>query len=400
MENKIIEIKKHEIDLNNLPYIEKEIKGENKMIYNMKIYNAKNSIIFNIKIKDTSEIIYKSEYTLEEFIKINNFFKSFSSIQEIYTNFFEDFDNIEKKEIIIEENEFKLNIIFKFKDLGKIKEIKFNFDINIKSKVLQLCNRMKEIENENNKLNEKIKEINFQKNFEKIIFYSLIIINLAYLIYNFKSIDNRLNLTKNEINDKIKNESKSIDNRLNLTKDKVNDINIYIGFLFLIFNKEYYTINDLLNKGTKKYFNKTINKYNLLYLASRDGYESKHFHEKCDGKSFTVTIVLTKENKIFGGFTELKWGRDNKHPEGNKGFIFSLDNNKIYYNKNKYSISHEYDYGPIFWNYGFVIFDSIGYDHTKNSNFSSYDVPGEEYVLAGEYKFSIKDYAVYQIELK
>ena len=213
--------------------------------------------------------------------------------------------------------------------------------------------------------------MNFQKNFEKIIFCSLIIICLAYLIYKFKSIDN----------------------------DKVNDINNYIGFV-IIFNKEYYTLNDLLNKGTKKYFDKTINKYNLLYLASRDGYESEHFHEKCDGKSFTVTIVLTKENKIFGGFTELEWGRDYVHPDGNEGFIFSLDNNKIYYNKNKYSISHDYNKGPIFYNYGFVIYDYAGYDYTKYSNSSSFDVPGEEYVLAGEFMFSIKDYAVYQIELK
>ena len=262
----------------------------------------------------------------------------------------------------------------------------------------------------------KIKEINFQKNFEKKVYYSLFIIIIAYLIYNFnrlnltnyelnilknesKSIDNRLNLTKNALNI-LKNESKSNIDRLNLANDKVDDINIYIRFLFLNFNKKYYNLNDLLNKGTKKYFDKTINKYNLLYLASRDGYESKHFHEKCDGKSFTVTIVLTKENKIFGGFTELKWGRDYIHPDGNEGFIFSLDDNKIYYNKNQYRISHRYDYGPTFYDYGFCIVDYIGYDHTKDSNSSSFDVPGEEYVLAGQNVFSIKDYAVYQIELK
>ncbi len=50
-------------------------------------------------------MIYENEYTLEDFIEIDNFFKSFSSIQEIFTDFFE---NFKEKEIIISEHEYKL----------------------------------------------------------------------------------------------------------------------------------------------------------------------------------------------------------------------------------------------------------------------------------------------------
>ena len=70
-------ITKH--DLNNLPFIQKEVKGEdNDILYTIKIYNTKQSIIFNIyKSNDFSEMIYENEYTLEDFIEIDNFFKSF-----------------------------------------------------------------------------------------------------------------------------------------------------------------------------------------------------------------------------------------------------------------------------------------------------------------------------------
>ena len=85
-----------EIDLNYLPFIENKIKGENNILYNLKIYNAKHSIIFSLqKNTDFIEINYKNEYTLERLNKIDIFANNYKSIEEIYTEFFK---NFKKKE--------------------------------------------------------------------------------------------------------------------------------------------------------------------------------------------------------------------------------------------------------------------------------------------------------------
>ena len=116
-----------EIDLNNLPFIENEIKGNNNVLYNIKIFNAQNSIKFNIKkYNDFLVIDYQNEYTYEQLNKIDIFFNSFKSIEEIYIDFFK---NYNKKEINVLENENKLNLIIKFEHLSKMKKINFNFDV-------------------------------------------------------------------------------------------------------------------------------------------------------------------------------------------------------------------------------------------------------------------------------
>ena len=47
-------------------------------------------------------------------------------------------------------------------------------------------------------------------------------------------------------------------------------------------------------------------KCSLLYRASRDGWAASNFHERCDNKASTVTVVLSGTN-IFGGFAKRSW---------------------------------------------------------------------------------------------
>ena len=115
----IADTKETEINLKNLPCIQKEIRAEDNTFYNLKIYKSNQSIIFNIIQSDNLEINYKNEYSLKQFYDLKNIFKSFSSIQDIFTNFF---DKIENKEILILEDYYKLNVKFKFNYLREIKE--------------------------------------------------------------------------------------------------------------------------------------------------------------------------------------------------------------------------------------------------------------------------------------
>lgn len=47
--------------------------------------------------------------------------------------------------------------------------------------------------------------------------------------------------------------------------------------------------------------------YSLRYRATRDGFQSQDFHDKCDGVAPTVTIVRTSNGEIFGGYTDVYW---------------------------------------------------------------------------------------------
>ena len=81
-------------------------------------------------------------------------------------------------------------------------------------------------------------------------------------------------------------------------------------------------IRDLINLcGFPKY-----QKWKLLYRASKDGFSGANFHEKCDGKTHTLTIIKTPNGNIFGGFTEAPWSKKNDYENDPNALIFSLIN--------------------------------------------------------------------------
>jgi len=48
-------------------------------------------------------------------------------------------------------------------------------------------------------------------------------------------------------------------------------------------------------------------KPNLLFRASRDGWDASGFHRLCDGKGATVTVMKGIDGYIFGGYTDVAW---------------------------------------------------------------------------------------------
>ena len=46
------------------------------------------------------------------------------------------------------------------------------------------------------------------------------------------------------------------------------------------------------------------------YRSLNDGWSVSTFHQKCDNKGPTLSIVR-KDNFVFGGFTERSWGEGN-----------------------------------------------------------------------------------------
>lgn len=50
-----------------------------------------------------------------------------------------------------------------------------------------------------------------------------------------------------------------------------------------------------------------IRQINLIYRGSRDGFLSKNFHNKCDYKGETLSIIKSTKGYIFGGYTKINW---------------------------------------------------------------------------------------------
>ncbi|KAJ5068810.1 pep-cterm sorting domain-containing protein [Anaeramoeba ignava] len=140
--------------------------------------------------------------------------------------------------------------------------------------------------------------------------------------------------------------------------------------------------------------NKFFSKIKKGFSAKKDGFDSQKLHSKCDNKGKTLVIIKTKDNFIFGGFTQVgftndksKWSeKDTKYDWGfipdSNAFIFSLRNDKgdrkpekftIKQGEEKYAIFYHLNYGPTFGGIDISLYSSL---QSGYSNFGqSYNLP-------------------------
>ena len=157
-------------------------------------------------------------------------------------------------------------------------------------------------------------------------------------------------------------------------------------------------------------------KYKLIYRCSKHGDSAKNFHMKCDYIGPNMILVKTKKNFIFGGVTTKSWKhllKDTKKddPEygteikDEKAFGFSINLKKIYKNgkPNEFIIFCNNNYGPVFKNIYFKIFDECLKNggicgKMEESNFIGQE---KDYEINGdEEKFEVEDIEVFQIGFK
>jgi hypothetical protein len=151
----------------------------------------------------------------------------------------------------------------------------------------------------------------------------------------------------------------------------------------------------------------------LLYRATMHGFESEAFHEKCDGKENTLTIIKTDGNYVFGGYTAAKWSSDklqkSRYIADTKAFIFSKRrdgvscNHKFMVENANNAIFGNTRFGPTF-GHDIVITDK------SNTSIGSWTNLGNKYhyppengdgrsFLAGSYdQWLTTEIEVYQIE--
>lgn len=81
---------------------------------------------------------------------------------------------------------------------------------------------------------------------------------------------------------------------------------------------------DYIKSEEKKKFD-----FKMIFQSFKDGDSKNIFHQLCDNKSPTLTIIKTKENVIFGGFTTISLNGEGKRKD-DKAFCFNVTNKKIY----------------------------------------------------------------------
>ena len=351
-----------------MPSKEYNLKDSKKNEFNLKIFQGKNSIIFHAKlIGDLSEVLYTEETDFEEFHNLNRFFKQYSSIDELFTLLFE---TLEDNEIIISKAEKRIKLSIMVEARGKTEEVSFFLKpekANTDNITMNLCDKVRELEDQ---LKEKEKTIEELKE-------------------ELEAIKTEL---KEERSENAKNQKDMMD-MIHLVRR-----GIAIGSQIIKYNEF-----NFIESAIKKTLGKKVKFYNLIYRGSRNGFRAEDFHEKCDGKKNTIDVVQARNGRRFGGFTEAKWDKSNGYKSSSTGFLFSLDNKEVYYNKkNEYDIYCYSDKGPTFGGgHDLFIDDNCNKDNESfdNSN-HSYDTYGKKYALAGTKYFYVEEYEVYQLDFE
>lgn len=236
-------------------------------------------------------------------------------------------------------------------------------------------------------------------------------LNLYLISGSIQSIEFKLNKSK-------QNEKKVIENLKNYIKyikeipgvidliksyEKIKNNDIFYPEESKIISKKedfQFIYNELCKK-----LNKTKVVLNQKFNILKDGKSAKQFHKKCDNIGPNLTIIKTKENIIFGGFTMKNWKSGEKCKKDDLAFIFNLQNKKIYnIKKGENAIKGTEDQLVNFWNgknngySSLVVTDECKNNNTCIKNDSSYEGMISDYEInGGKFNFQVLEMELYEI---
>eukprot|EP01133_Synstelium_polycarpum_P017743 gene17743-21159_t len=118
-----------------------------------------------------------------------------------------------------------------------------------------------------------------------------------------------------------------------------------------------------------------IKTYTLLYRGSRDGFKSSTFHQLCNDKGATLTVVRSTNGNVFGGYASQSWNSMGAYYGDASTFLFTLFNNgltepTVYYSApNTKAIQYGHpSFLPTFGSgYDLYISDQCNSNHSQSS---------------------------------
>ncbi|GBC23745.1 carbohydrate-binding module family 13 protein [Rhizophagus irregularis DAOM 181602=DAOM 197198] len=157
---------------------------------------------------------------------------------------------------------------------------------------------------------------------------------------------------------------------------------------------------ELISKWIDKLENtdkmKNLYEFKLILRGSRDGFSPRKFHEICDYKSHTISIIkVTSSNEILGGYNPTMWKSGLSFGNTKDSFIFSFKNKKnveeniLSRVKDKnLAICNDPDFGPVFGGYEFCL---------PKDNILSIKRPVSYESISEVGRFSVEEFEVFQI---
>ena len=148
-----------------------------------------------------------------------------------------------------------------------------------------------------------------------------------------------------------------------------------------------------------------IKEIKLIFQSSQDGDEYDTFFSKCGEKGPTLSLIKSKNDKKFGGFTKANWTDKNGKIKikDESAFIYSLNKLKKYDVLNSdiaiacYPSDYLLMYGNNFDRYGLRIYSGFlekgNYENFKNKSYDTND----QFCLSGENEFYVDELEVFLI---
>ncbi|GBC28904.1 uncharacterized protein OCT59_001192 [Rhizophagus irregularis] len=140
--------------------------------------------------------------------------------------------------------------------------------------------------------------------------------------------------------------------------------------------------------------------FKLILRGSRDGFSPNKFHEICDNKSHTITIInVGGSNEILGGYNPIIWKSDRSFGITKDSFIFSFKDKENIENyilsrvkDEKYAIENDTRFGPSFGD-GDLKLRGNNYSWSVCCYTGFYD----KFIREASGLFSVKEYEIFQI---
>ena len=154
----------------------------------------------------------------------------------------------------------------------------------------------------------------------------------------------------------------------------------------------------------------------MIFRGKKNGFKAEAFHNCCDNKGPTLTIVKSEKEKVFGAYTDIPWSSKMGYNNGNGNtFVFSLRDDLNFVKLKCLEKSDEvYHHRDIltsigYMESGFTIYDDcninersisiLGYENKFElpKGIKSYSEEAYSY-LAGSKKFKVLEIEVFKLE--
>ncbi len=156
-----------------------------------------------------------------------------------------------------------------------------------------------------------------------------------------------------------------------------------------------------------QFYGNESQKWQLVYKATRDGFDSDIFHQCCDNQGPTLTVVRSSEGYLFGGYTALNWDVKGGWTVDKTAFLFTLTNPHNIL-PTQYTINLEgknaillgLGIGPVFGRWDICIYLGDRWEDESFSNFPSnyIDSTRRGYLtFTGSKNFLTNDIEIYRL---